>query len=32
MAEIMTEKGLSLGVVVNQIANINVAFFTNDLI
>ena len=32
MSEIMTEKGLSLGVVINQVATILIALFTNALI
>lgn len=32
MSEIMTEKGLSLGVVVNQITTILISYFTLDLI
>ena len=32
MSEIMTEKGLSLGVVVNQVATILIALFTKSLI
>lgn len=32
MSEIMTEKGLSLGVGVNQIVTVAIAFFTNSLI
>jgi hypothetical protein len=32
MSEVMTEKGLSLGVVVNQVATILIALFTNGLI
>lgn len=32
LSEIMTEKGLSLGVGVNQIVTVMIAFFTNTLI
>lgn len=32
LSEIMTEKGLSLGVGVNQIVTVAIAFFTNSLI
>ena len=32
MSEIMTEKGLSLGVGVNWIATVNIAFFTKSII
>ncbi len=32
LSEVMTEKGLSLGVGVNQIVTVLIAFFTNSLI
>jgi SP family facilitated glucose transporter-like MFS transporter 1 len=32
MSEIMTEKGLSIGVCINWIATVNIAFFTPSLI
>ncbi len=32
MSEIMTEKGLSIGAFLNQIVQINIAFFTQPLI
>ena len=32
MSEVMTEKGLSLGVGVNWITTVSIAFFTQDLI
>ena len=32
MSEIMTEKGLSIGVAINWIATVNIAFFTPKLI
>ncbi len=32
LSEIMTEKGLSIGVFVNQILTVLIAYFTKDLI